>query len=332
MKQVRILTGAHAGAQLLLDSSSLKLGSGAGFDIDLDDWNHAPIELVVDQEGNSVSAYVLNELEGGAGKEFAGLLESFVPRRFLDIVLCCGPAEGEWPSDVSLLEQLMRPAPVVLPVPPKKAWRLWASMSVTAVALLGAFGVVVMRQSAAAQERVPQEALLDQVFRAVDALRLKGLHVSAEGEQVVVEGLLESPPQVQIVRAALARFPKQRLAHRYAAADQTARSIIEALGVSGLRVEYRGQGVFAVQGQAQDLPLLRKAAERVAGDLAPLVKGIQIEATALPPPDRVAVGSVMATDGLQVVETRDGAKYLTLSPLPVMPVVELVDLPAVSAR
>ncbi len=332
MKQVRILTGAHAGAQLLLDSSSQRLGKGAGFDIDLDDWNHAPIELLVDQEGNSVSAYVLNDVEGGAGKEFAGLLENFVPRRFLDVVLCCGPADGEWPSDVSLLEQLMRPAPVVVLEAPKKPWRLWASMGVTAVALLGAFGGVVMRQSAAAQQRVPQEALLDQVFRAVDALQLKGLYVTAEGEQVVVEGLLDSPPQVQTVRAALARFPRQRLAHRYAAADQTARSIIEALGVAGLQVMYRGQGVFAVQGKAQDLPHLREASQRVAGDLAPLVKRIDVEATALPPPERVAVGSVMATDGLQVVETRDGAKYLTLAPLPVMPVVELVDPPAPSAR
>jgi type III secretion protein D len=329
MKQVRILTGAHAGAQLLLDSSSQRLGSGAGFDIDLDDWNHAPIELVVDQEGSSVSAYVLNDVEGGAGKEFAGLLENFVPRRFLDVVLCCGPADGDWPSDVSLLEQLMRPAPVAVIAPPQKPWRLWASMGMTAVALLGVFGAVVVRHSAAAQQRVPQEALLDQVFRVVDALPFRGLYVTAEGEQVVIEGLLDSPPQVQTVRAALARFPRQRLAHRYAAADQTARSIIEALGLSGLQVEYRGQGVFAVQGKAQDLAQLQQASQRVAGDLAPLVKRIVVEATALPPPERVAVGSVMATNGLQVVQTRDGAKYLTLAPLPI---VELVDPPAASAR
>jgi type III secretion protein D len=243
-------------------------------------------------------------------------------------VLCCGPEQGEWPSDVSLLELLMRPAPLAAAVA-AKSWRLYASLGMCAATLLGAFGAVVMRQSAAAQQRIPQEPLKDQVFRAVQALPFRGLYVTAEGDQVVISGLLESPPQVQTVRAALARFPKLRLAHRYAAADQTARAIAESLGMPGLTVEYRSDGVFAVRGKVQGLAHLQEAAQRVAGDLAPLIKRIDVEVAELPPPDRVPVGSVMATDGLQVVETRDGAKYLTLAPLPV---VELVDPPAARAR
>jgi type III secretion protein D len=326
MKQVRILTGLHAGTQLSLDSTSFRLGRGSGFDIDIDDWNHGPIELVV-EEGENVNAFVLGSADDGSGRELIGRMEDFLPRRFLDVVLCCGPEQGEWPSDVSLLELLMRPAPVAAPAP--KPWRLYASLGACAVTLLGVFGVLVMRQSAAAQQRQPAEPLVAQVYRAVEALPFKGLFVTAEGEQVVVSGLLESQPQVQTVRAALARFPKTRLAHRYAAADHTARSIAESLGVPGLTVEYRRDGVFAVIGKTQGVERLREAAKRVEGDLAPLIRRIDIEVAQLPPPDRVPVGSVMATEGLQVVETRDGAKYLTLMP---QPVVELVDPPAARAR
>jgi type III secretion protein D len=279
------------------------------------------------REEHDVSAYVLSDEEGGPVRDFLCTMSDFVPRRFLDVVLCCGPEGAEWPSDVSLLELLMRPAPVVAAVA-KKSWRMYASLGVSAAALLGAFGAVVMRQSAA-QQRLPQEPLADQVFRAVQALPFRGVYVSTEGEQVVVSGLLASPPEVQTVRAALARFSKLRLSHRYAAADQTARSIAESLGVAGVTVDYRSDGIFVVHGKVQGLAHLREAIQRVAGDLAPLVKRIDIDVAELPPPDRVPVGSVLATDGLQVVETRDGAKYLTLAPLPV---VELVDPPAAHAR
>jgi type III secretion protein D len=322
MKQVRILTGVHAGAQLVLDTPSIRLGNGADFDIAIDDWNHAPIELVI-EEGESVSAYVLSGVGEGGAKQFAGRLEDFVPRRFLDIVLCCGPAEGVWPADVSLLENLMRPAPIVVAPPAKKPWRLWTALGLSSVSLLAVFGTVVARHSAAAQ-RQPQESLVSQVTRVVHALPFQGLVVTMEGERVVVEGMLESPGQVNTTRAALSRFPKTRLAHRYAAADQTARAIAEALGGKGLSAAYSGNGVFVVQGQSQQLDRLQDAVQRLTSDLGPLVKRIDIDVAALPPPDKVPVGSVLATPGLQVVETRDGAKYMTLSPLPV---VELVDLP-----
>jgi type III secretion protein D len=327
MKQLRILTGTHAGAQLALSASTYRVGNGADYDITIDDWNDAPIELVVD-EGDKVNAYVLNENQGQAGRLMAACLDDFVPRRFLDVVLCCGPAAGAWPSDVTLLESLMRPAPAAVPEQRAARWPLFTTAGLCAVALLAGFGSIAGRQSAAAPHE-PQESLVAQVTRTVDGLPFRGLSVTMQGERVVVEGMLASAAQVNSARAALARFPKSRLAHRYAAADETARSIVEALGGGGLTAAYRGGGVFVVQGQSQQTERLREASQRVAADLGSLVKRIDVEVAALPPPDRVPIGSVMATDGLQVVETRDGAKYLSLSP---QPVIELVDLPAARSR
>jgi type III secretion protein D len=328
MKQVRILTGAHAGAQLLLESSSTRIGQGSEFDIDLDDWAHAPIEVAI-EEGDVVSVYMLTPNEtadsGDASqtevqREFLGQLVDFVPRRFVDVVLCCGPAEGIWPSDVSLMEQLMQPLVQVvehLPEPVKKmGWKVWAAVGTCCVALVGGLSVVLVRQSDAASQRIPQESLFSQVYRAIEKLPYKDLVVSRAGEQVVVEGMLENASQVLAVRAALVRFPKHRLAHRYAAADQAVNSITEALKLSSLNVQHTGGGVFVVTGQAPNLQQLRDATQRIVNDLNPLVKRIDINVTELPAPDRIAVGSVMALGDLQVVEARNGAKYLTLIDTP----------------
>jgi type III secretion protein D len=327
MKQLRILTGTHAGAQLALTAPTYRVGNGTEFDITIDDWNDVPIELVVGEGGN-VSAYVMKQDTGEAARHLAARLDDFVPQRFLDVVLCCGPAAGSWPSDVTLLESLMRPAPSVTSEPRGARWSLLTTAGLCALALLAGFGSIAGRQSAAAQVE-PQGGLVAQVTRTVEGLPFRGLSVTMQGERVVVDGMLASAAQVNTARAALARFPKSRLAHRYVAADETARSIVEALGGGGLTVAFRGNGVFVVQGQSQQTERLREASQRVAADLSAVVKRIDVEVTALPPPDRVPIGSVMATDGLQVVETRDGAKYLSLSP---QPVIELVDLPAARSR
>jgi type III secretion protein D len=324
MKQVRILTGAHAGAQLSLDSSSTRIGQGSENDIDLDDWAHAPIEVVV-EEGDVVSVYMLTPNETAeAGdesqpqtlRELVGQLVDFVPRRFADVVLCCGPAEGIWPSDVSLMEQLMQPLVQVaekLPEPVKKmGWKVWAAMGACCVALVSGLGVILVRQSDAAAQRMPQESLFSQVYRVIEKLPYKDLVVTRAGEQVAVEGMLENASQVLAVRAALARFPKHRLGHRYAAADQAVNSITEALKIASLNVQHTGAGVFVVTGQAPNLQQLRDSTQRIVNDLNPLVKRIDLNVTELPAPDRIAVGSVMAMGDLQVVEARNGAKYLTL--------------------
>jgi type III secretion protein D len=39
-----------------------------------------------------------------------------------------------------------------------------------------------------------------------------------------------------------------------------------------------------------------------------------VEASEAPAPDTVPVGAMLSTDGLKYVQTRDGAKHLSLSP------------------
>jgi type III secretion protein D len=246
-------------------------------------------------------------------------LADFEPRRFGDVVLCAGPVGVAWPSDMELLERLMRPVEKVAhAVRDAAAWS-WARVAslVAAVAALaagGAFGAVSLHNTQAPKAEVVPEPLVSQVSRLVSAAGLHEVVVRAAGDRVVVEGLLTDSAEVQTLRQQLAHFPSELIEHRYAAASEITQSVSDALGTPGLVVSYRGQGVFEVSGRAMYLDKVRVAANRIAADLAPLVRGIEVEASEAPAPDTVPVGAMLSTDGLKYVQTRDGAKHLSLSP------------------
>ena len=89
------------------------------------------------------------------------------------------------------------------------------------------------------------------------------------------------------------------------------------------------RGVFIVGGRAAHPGRVRDASTRVAADLAPLVRGIEVAVAPAPVPESVPVGAMLATDGLQYVQTRDGAKHLSLIPESIG---ELSDPPTPPAR
>ena len=81
----------------------------------------------------------------------------------------------------------------------------------------------------------------------------------------------------------------------------------------GLNVSYLGEGVFAVGGASTDLDRLRGSVQRIAADLGPLIKRIDLVASELPPPERVRIGAMLAADDLQYVQTGDGTKHFSIS-------------------
>ena len=110
----------------------------------------------------------------------------------------------------------------------------------------------------------------------------------------VVEGLLPGSAEMARARAALQPFGEGQLLHRYASASDIVRQIGDALNRPGVRVVHRGQGVFAVEGQAADPADLQDEVRRIAGDIGPLVRLLD------------------GDDGLQYVQTADGTKHLSL--------------------
>ncbi|HEY9109051.1 MAG TPA: HrpD5 family protein [Roseateles sp.] len=332
MKQLRVLTGRHAGVQLTLSTSKYRIAADEQADIQLVDWQAEPLNLELLEEGNLVTITTPLQADAATGNAAPESFVDFEPRRFGDVVLCVGPALAAWPSDVELLERLMRPVTQAAEAlrqtrPANMARAATVFAAVAALAVGGAFASVVWRNKQAAQEQVLPEPLAGQVLRTVAATSLKGVTVRPAGDHVVVEGLLADGTDALTLRQLLTRFPAELIEHKYAAAPDIAQSISDALGTPGLTVSFRGRGVFEVGGRAMYLDKVRSAANRIAADLAPLVRGIEVVAVEAPAPDSVPVGALLTTDGLQYVQTRDGAKHLSLLP---EPIAALSDAPAPS--
>lgn len=352
MKQLRVLTGVHAGVHLPLSASTYRIAADEQADIQLVDWHAEPLVLELTENGqvlalasplngslNAAPSAMLNAASGAAVDEAAGAsapMADFEPRRFGDVVLCVGPADAPWPSDIELMERLMRPARAVAeaaaPVIEAAATgsrRVLAWGLVAALTLGGLLVTVISRHAQAARAAVKPEPLVGQVYRAVSSAAIPEITVRAAGERVIVEGLLPDAAAAQTLRQLLDRFPVERIEHRYASAADIAQSISDALDTPGLVVRYRDRGVFIVGGRAAHPDRVRDASTRVAADLAPLVRGIEVAVAPAPVPESVPVGAMLATDGLQYVQTRDGAKHLSLIPESIG---ELSDPPTPPAR
>lgn len=318
MKQLRVLTGRHAGVQITLNASKYRIAADEQADIQLVDWQVQPLELELLEEGNVLT---ITSPQADIAEGTAQSIADFEPRRFGNVVLCVGPVGVAWPSDMELLERLMRPVAKAADLVQGAAawsWARAASVLAAAAALAtgGAFGAVALHHKLTPKVNVVPEPLPSQVARAVSEVGMEDVSVQAVGERVRVEGLLKDSVEVLLLRQQLARFPSELIEHKYAAASEIAQSVSDALDTPGLVVSYRGQGVFEVSGRAMYLDKVRAAANRIATDLAPLVRGIEVAASESPAPDTVPVGAMLSTEGLKYVQTRDGAKHLSLSPEP----------------
>lgn len=326
MKQLRILTGRHAGVQLRLNRRQYRIASDEDADLQISDWGHAPLVLTFEEEGSDVSPALhltADDATSATPAKALGRLEDFLPRRFGDVVLCAGPDGAAWPSDIALMDALMRPAAPTSTTAQadgaaastqgrgaRGGWGLKLSALVVAAALLATFASVLSTQTAASV--APPVSPMEQVLQALRQAGVDGLTVRRVDRRLVVEGLLPGGAEMARARAALQPFDEQMLLHRYAAASDIVRQIGDALNRPGVRVAYRGRGVFAVEGQATDPAQLRDEVKRVAADIGPLVTRIDVAVEETLPSARVRVGAMLGGDGLQYVQTADGTKHLSL--------------------
>jgi type III secretion protein D len=342
MKQLRILTGEHAGVSLELTSTRYVIGADDKADIQLLDWQSSPVVIEVTEEQvvniavNPGDLFVLQPEE-------VERFDDFSPRRVGDIVLCVGPAQGAWPSDLDLITRLTQPAandtdaaaaaagaaaagtePAAPALPMRSRRRMGRVLSVVAgLAMLTGFGATVARMNNGsgtqnAQRGAPALPLKARVERTVAELSLPGLDVVQTGEQVAVRGLVRSTADAAALRARLEGLKVGGIVHAYASAADVAQDIAEGLGLPGLEVSWRGNGVFAVSGRTVDLDRLNAAAARLRTDLAPLVQRIDVVATEKAPNASAPISAALNAGELKYVQTRDGVKHLSLSGPPVI--------------
>ncbi|MDA8445702.1 HrpD5 family protein [Paracidovorax valerianellae] len=315
MKQLRILTGQHAGAQINLTSTRYLVSAEDAADIQLTDWTSEAMLIEAGEDG--MIQFALSP----HGEAKASLpMEDFVPHRMGDIVLCTGPGDAAWPASVDLIARLGQVTMAAAPKGRKVSPMVLSAVVGTAL-MTAALSAAVAPLSppsrdraatgAANQEQPPQEPLLVRVQRALAAAPISGLEVIPQADGVTVRGLLADSSDADTVRQLLAPFKRERVVHAYATATEVEQSIADAIARPGVRIHHLGEGRFNVTGDTQNLAALKDSATRIAADLAPLVKRIEVSASELPPAGVKRMSALMNTGDLQYVQTRDGVKHLS---------------------
>jgi len=106
-KQLRILTGCHAGARLNLRYGISTVGSNEQADVQISDWEGETMFLEFCSDGT----VTMTPPPGNASSpRFVQTLLDWMPGRNGQTVFCVGPADAEWPSEVSLFEKLLQQA------------------------------------------------------------------------------------------------------------------------------------------------------------------------------------------------------------------------------
>ena len=318
LKQLRVLSGTHAGASLDLAPGSHSLGSRPDCDISIADWRFEPLTLRIDRDAavaqwSGTTAHALR-------------FDDWVPVDFAGVVLCLGPCDGDWPERTQLMLALLSVEAAIAPPAATRRGRsldrrvvAWGGTSLIA---LVAAGWIATASSEPHETRVPtlQSAIVD-LQRTLDRTTASRLHVSEASGSLVVDGIVDDGRQAQQAIQAIEALPRSiKVVRRFSVVSEIVETIRTSVGLPGARIDYRGNGVFTFGALTSDIAATQADLDRVASDLAPSVRRIDavLEEPPLPHPPLPAVLSALTTeDGINVMETRDGVKHLVMSsPLP----------------
>jgi type III secretion protein D len=343
MKQLRILTGNHAGAQVRLAPGTHRVSADDDADIRILDWTGNAVLLAIDEAGvasarrvtaNAMApADMASESDTPDGEPGVVLMIDYVPMPFDDTVLCVGTEGAAWPSDLSLLSTLLtrtgksdpegedgKPAGLFKRASVRRMLALGACVLLGAIAL-GGMLTFVMQQARANQP--PSDVVIAQrANRAFAEAGLTELHAVPDGHGgTLVTGMVTSQSEDYIVRQMLAKFAPNAATRQYGIAEETARSINEALAINGTEVAYQGNGKFMVTGTVASASAVNEALARVRGDLDKSVKQVEVKVVAraddkpaVPAMPPSGTYSVLVSSGrVQYVETPDGVKHIYTS-------------------
>ncbi len=317
MQLLRILTGLHAGAQLQVAPGRHRIGSDDDADIRLTDWQGPDAVLNIDATGVTRIALASAEEADDEHAEEAVILIDFVPMQFDDIVLCVGPDDATWPSNLDLMSTLLaRPVEEELASVRQKQKRRRQLTAIAACVLLG--GVIVAgalfttAQSSHAAFPPSADDRTLRIAQALAASHVAGLHAHALGNMVVVSGMVANANDDTAVRALLDRVSPDGVSRKYDVAQNDARSIEDSLGVEGARVSYMGDGRFEISGKVANANQLEAAVARVRSDLDSNVKEIVVRTDEIARSNEVpeSYSEMISSDDVKYAETPDGVKHI----------------------
>lgn len=308
-KELRILTGFHAGARIKLNPTTMSIGAEATADILIQDWNEGTMQLATDAQDRVTIA-------AAGAADAPSTLDDFTPRRFGDVVLCAGPADALWPSDVQLLETMLAapaagdaaPADAAPPAPRAS----WARTGLVAMLVgsigAGALALTAGSASQAANHPLAQAGLAD-VRVALERLQEPGIEVREQPNGFVASGIVANGAAARRAHASLRSVAGSRLRWQVKPADDIARELAESLHEPNVKVRYAGAGRFEVTGTARQPGAVRDVVERFRNDMAPLALTVGVKVERI---DELAVAgkvdSALSADSVRYIESSDGTK------------------------
>lgn len=306
-KLLRILSGRHAGGSLQLEAGEHTIGADNDNDIIITDWT-APTLVV------KVSADV------AANDRVEGLSE-LQPVRFGDVVVCIGPAEGAWPTDLELLARLFEPSglPPIQTTDTRRPRKTTIYGLCGGVAAISVFCLVAVMVQARPQLSAPATssplAASQRVRQALERAGVRGLQVSNDASTVSIDGMVETRVQSQLAFNAISELSLGiDLRPRFAVVEDVVESIRSSVGLPQAEITHLGGGVFSLKAESVDPDSTRAAVGRVAADLAPSVQRIELAVTQLKAARRNTNITSSFSDGdVSIVQTKNGAKYFGLT-------------------
>lgn len=324
-KEIRLLTGRHAGARIKLHSTSMLIGAGDEAQIQISDWDQPAMQL---HQHDDASLTIADA--AGFGEPL--VLEDFKPCRFGNVVLCTGDADAAWPSDIALLETLLAPAPLPVQVPdsvvadpepatsaitsaPSRHRRGLHAVGLAGVAVLAIGGagialpaVLHPRPSGADHGAAPQPTV-DQLERALARLHQADVAVTQQGARFDVVGVVPDSASEALVRTTLDTIAPGMIVWQLGCVDEMTRDLRESLHDPALQVRYLGHREFGVSGVVKNTNAVQATLAQLSADVAPMITRVTPQIT---PDDRMAmpgaVESLLAVGDLQYVEAGDGTK------------------------
>jgi type III secretion protein D len=239
-----------------------------------------------------------------------------------EIVLCVGPDDTGWPTDLALLSTLLlKPASTdetsKNTLPKRSRAKTLIVIGAACATLIGAVGIDVMFMTPHGKASL----LPDDVAAVASANRLLStagfseLHASPDGhEGIALRGVVANENDDFAVRRLLSNHGPVPMQRDYSVGETIARSIQEALSVQGTSVGYLGGGTFSITGTGIDMRKLKHSVMRLRPDLPGIVKTLRVDATGGQQADNDVKGggyiAMVSSDTVHYAQTSDGVKHI----------------------
>lgn len=315
-KEIRILTGLHAGARLSLDTGIQCIGKDNNAKVRISDWNSAELWIEVSEDDDIHQVNPDSRLEDASQLHF----KNFEPRRFGDIVIAFGDEDAKWPSDLELLEQVFRPpAPRTTTNKPKpvthKVVKVWgAILAICAIF----FGITVTSAKQFSEPKaITRNVYLDTIPKLRECIRqhnLPELEIHSDGKKLALKGFINSSAELQNILQALNKIAPDQVQPKVTVVSDVLENLKSSVGDSNLTFQYMGNGIFNISGttpQAEkDQNILNRLREDLGTNLAKFELHIQPADEGFPKNTDIAV----QTETMQYVQTSDGIRHFTSMP------------------